>query len=130
MAQAVFAVSIKSATPHRWMIDADLRRLIDWERSMIMDLADGYFDYAPGTIRKVLWNRLPELDYILDRLPSGAAYERIADVQARVIGLTETLAQLSPDALADGLMTIVSLMITGSDYADGDMPAEFASSAA
>ena len=56
-----------------------------------------------------------------------AAFRRL---QARVIAVTETIAGLSPDQLADRLMRIVSLMITGSDYADDNMPAEFDRSAA
>ncbi len=125
MAQAAFSHSIALVAPHRWMIDPDLRRLIDWERTMIMELADSYFDFSPAEMRKCLAHRLAELDYVLDRLPSGADFETIAEVRQRVIALGGGLGRITPDQLADRLMVVAQLLVTGSSYSDGDCPAEF-----
>lgn len=125
MAQAALSLSIALVAPHRWMIDADVRRLIDWERSVIVDLADEYFDFAPSEMRRCLGHQLNELEHILDRLPSGADYERIADVRQRVIALGDSIGRVTPDQLADRLMVIAQLLVTGSTYDRGDRPAEF-----
>lgn len=125
MAQAAFSPSITLAAPHQWRVDAEITSLIDWVRAGIVDTADDYFSVSASEMRRILSNSMREVEIILDRVPRGQDFSRLCDVRARIVELGNSLGRTAPDGWADQLMMIGHLLVTGSDYTDGDAPDPF-----
>lgn len=111
-----------SARPHRWTIDARTRAHIDWTRCALLEAADEFMAFTPIDMRRTMMEAIFYIDAILPRLVGRADRQQLLLARMLVSSALDSHPALSLDAIAAELMEACRLLLTGSDYTDGNAP--------
>ena len=131
MVQAVRATSTRTpfvepravpAPRHRWAVDARTRAHIDWTRCTLLEAADEFMTFPPLHMRRTIAEALGYIDAILPRLASVDDRQQLLLCRMLVASTLDNYAALSLDAVSAELMEACRLLLTGTDYSDGNAP--------